>query len=528
MLSMGAHDEVPGWPAPSSPCELVNRFMELTGVDAATALDCIDKADGCSIPLQDAITNYLDACDDVQMCRDGRGALRRESAVVPVTAGQARVHAERRLLSPPVSKRPRVSDSDTSDRAGAIASAPEYGRVIPEAEARAARDIPHCCETSFAGGSGDYRITRRGAVYTCACPAWRNQRLGPYRTCKHIRELRGDEAERQRLVDEGHTSDLDCVRAGLSSSGSKTTPRATRSKTSGSAADKSLGKAAGSHNPCIEKQVMLAQTWEAGKTDPTGYLMSEKLDGMRAVWDGVALWSRTGNIIVAPAYFASVLPQGFKLDGELFLGRGRFQEVMSVCRSQVPHEISWRNVRYVIFDAPDVKGGLAERLAEASRQLGVGAAHVAHVHEHQVCTGVDHVHKELQRVLSLHPPGEGLMLAAQGKPHRGGRCADVLKVKKFQTNDAKVVGYKIGKGKHVGRLGALECKLRTGRRFDVGSGFTDAEREDYEAKYPIGCVVEFKFFELTTAGVPRFPTFIRNRPDIDPCEFPAQTKTTST
>eukprot|EP00930_Biecheleria_cincta_P085941 TRINITY_DN75302_c0_g1_i1.p1 TRINITY_DN75302_c0_g1~~TRINITY_DN75302_c0_g1_i1.p1 ORF type:complete len:519 (-),score=74.84 TRINITY_DN75302_c0_g1_i1:25-1581(-) len=518
---METEDGLFGWPAPSSPHELVNRFMELTGVDVATALECVDMADGCSIPLQDAITNYLNTHDIVRISHDRQSPPQQESAVVPVVAGQAEVRAKRRLLSPPRCQRPRVSGDDTSDRVGPIASPPKFGRLIPEAEARAAHDIPDGCETSFAGGSGDYRITRRGAIYTCACPSWRNQRLGPYRTCKHIKELRGDEAERQRLVEEGHTSNLDVVRSGLGSRGSATAACATRSKNTGSAADRPLGKAAGSHNPLIEKQVMLAQTWDEGKTSPTGYLMSEKLDGMRAVWDGAALWSRTGNAIAAPAYFLSALPQGFKLDGELFLGRGRFQEVMSVCRSHMPVKAAWQNVRYVIFDAPGAQGGVRERLAEALRQLGAGAGHVARVHEHQVCTGVDHVHKELQRVLSLHPPGEGLMLAAQGKPHRGGRCADILKVKKFQTNDAKVVGYKSGKGKHVGRLGALECKLRTGHRFDVGSGFADAEREDYEARYPIGCVVEFKFFELTTSGIPRFPTFLRIRPDVDPSEFPA-------
>ena len=39
-----------------------------------------------------------------------------------------------------------------------------------------------------------------GGVYSCSCPAWQNQSEPPERrTCKHIRKLRGEEAESQRL-----------------------------------------------------------------------------------------------------------------------------------------------------------------------------------------------------------------------------------------------------------------------------------------------------------------------------------------
>jgi len=279
--------------------------------------------------------------------------------------------------------------------------------------------------------------------------------------------------------------------------------------------------AAKGKNKDIEKGVMLAHNWDEGKVNPKGYLMSEKLDGMRAIWHDGSLWSRAGNIIVAPAFFLAELPKGFKLDGELFLGRGRFSDVMSVCRCHCPNEAAWRNVRYIVFDAPAAKGGLTERLAAARAALGECAGAVVRVHPQVVCEGVEHVYKELDRILALDPPAEGLMLAASNKPHRGGRCNDILKVKKFHTQDAKVVGHKPGKGKHVGRLGALECRLRSGQRFDVGSGFSDADRDAYQANYPIGTIVEFRYFEITDAGVPRFPTFVRIRPDVDPSEFPA-------
>lgn len=276
----------------------------------------------------------------------------------------------------------------------------------------------------------------------------------------------------------------------------------------------------GPRNPSIESQVMLAQRWEAGKTDPTAYLMSEKLDGMRAIWDGTALFTRTGKPIAAPPYFTQALPVGVHLDGELFLGRGKFQNVVSVCRTKSADEARWRKVRYVIFDAPHAQGGIAERLNEARSALGTEVGDVAHVHSHIVCQGAEHVFEELARITALTPPGEGLMLAAPNRAHRGGRCTDILKVKIFHTEDAKVVEHKEGKGRHLGRLGALGCRLRSGSCFDLGSGFSDADREDHLRKYPVGTIVEFRYFELTEAGVPRFPTFARLRPDIDPSEFP--------
>ena len=90
------------------------------------------------------------------------------------------------------------------------------------------------------------------------------------------------------------------------------------------------GGGGGGKNVAIEKKVMLAHPWKEDKQDPTGYLMSEKLDGMRAVWDGSAMYTRSGGVIHAPSDFVSALPQAFSLDGELFLGRGNFNQVMSV------------------------------------------------------------------------------------------------------------------------------------------------------------------------------------------------------
>lgn len=506
--------------APPSPREAMVRFAELTGVAAARAVAYVQVADGHNVPLDKAIASFLETGQPVDAARLAAARLAIGDPLPPKRPRLAGADDKVPSAAAAIAARTGPAASATASAGviavtAAVAEAPLVGRVIPEAEALAARGIPDGCETQLSGGSGPYRITRRGDVYTCTCPAWRNQKLGPYRTCKHVRELRGDEAERLRLVDAGHVPHLEVLRAGLAGGA------ASSGGGSGGAAAAKAAACVGGKNPHIEKGVMLAHNWDEGKVNPKGYLMSEKLDGMRAIWDAGGLWSRAGNSIAAPAYFLAALPKGVKLDGELFLGRGRFQDVMSVCRSGVPNETAWRRVRYVVFDAPSTAGGLAERLAAARAAIPESAAEVVRVHPQVVCEGVDHVYKELDRILALVPPAEGLMLAVPNKPHRGGRCNDILKVKKFHTDDAKVVGHKLGKGRLVGRLGALECRLRSGHRFDVGSGFSDADRDAYLMRYPVGTIVEFRYFEITDGGVPRFPTFLRVRPDLTAAEFPA-------
>ena len=102
------------------------------------------------------------------------------------------------------------------------------------------------------------------------------------------------------------------------------------------------------------------------------------------------------------------------------------------------------------------------------------------------------------------------MLRQPDSLYESGRSATLLKVKRFQDAEAQVVAHEPGKGRHRGRLGSLICELAGGVRFAVGSGLTDAERENPPA---IGTVVTFRFQELSDRGVPRFPTFVRVRSD---------------
>lgn len=256
----------------------------------------------------------------------------------------------------------------------------------------------------------------------------------------------------------------------------------------------------------------LAAAYDESKHDVAGWLLSEKLDGMRCLWDGKgALWSRTGHRVPAPSYILACLPAGTPLDGELFLGRGKFQDCMSIVRRQ-DMPATWKRIKYVIFDAPTAPGATSARIAAARAALAAlpeSGRPYAEVLEQTVCRGRDHVREELARIEALK--GEGVMLR-KDCAHRGGRTTDLLKVKSSHDAEAVVTAHVAGSGKNAGRLGALLCTAK-GKAFKVGTGFSDAERDSPPA---VGAVITYKYSELTVAGLPRFPAFLRTRPDVHP------------
>jgi DNA ligase-1 len=321
-------------------------------------------------------------------------------------------------------------------------------------------------------GSKPYILKNVGGVYSCTCPAWRNQSIGiEQRTCKHLRKLRGDAAEDERL-------------------GGAAPPPKAKTSTRDSKAP----------------PLLLAETWDS-TADLTGWWMSEKLDGVRAYWDGKQLLSRLGNLLHAPDWFVADLPD-MALDGELWLNRKAFQKTVSIVRRQDKSDL-WKQVVYVVFDAPAIDDPFEKRLALFQELFSKRNHPHARPHEQTPCQHLDHLRAELARVIGLG--GEGLMLRQPGSAYQIGRSATLLKVKMFQDAEAKVIGHQAGKGRHKGRLGALEVELADGTRFSVGTGFSDKERENPPA---VGSVITFRFQELSDGGVPRFPSFVRTAPKV--------------
>ncbi len=238
------------------------------------------------------------------------------------------------------------------------------------------------------------------------------------------------------------------------------------------------------------------------------YWVSEKLDGVRAYWDGVAFYSRRGNRYRAPAWFLEGLP-GEPLDGELWMGRGTFDELSGVVRRAAPDDEAWRAIRYMVFDLPAHAGTFDERLARLKAVIdGLETPHVQLVRQFRVADEA-----ELMAALNtvVGQGGEGLMLRRGGSAYRPGRSDDLLKLKMYDDAEAVVVAHLPGKGKYEGMMGSLLVELPDGRRFKLGSGFTDEDRRVPPAP---GTTVTFRFNGKTTNGIPRFASFLRVRREI--------------
>lgn len=248
--------------------------------------------------------------------------------------------------------------------------------------------------------------------------------------------------------------------------------------------------------------ILLAQTYR-GQIDVASYLVSEKLDGVRALWDGKKLSFRSGKEIQAPRWFLEALPKQ-PLDGELWMGRGSFERLSGIVRRDSPDNAEWRQVLYMIFELPGAAGSFRER-AESIRQI-VSQANVPWLREIDQFSLVDRSALQTQFNKIVKAGAEGLMLHHADAEYQTGRSDVLLKMKPWDDAEAEVVGHKPGKGKHAGALGALRVRTPEGREFYLGSGFTDEQR-----RHPpeIGMVVTYRYREFTEKGLPRFATFLR-------------------
>ncbi|KGM57463.1 DNA ligase [Lysobacter arseniciresistens ZS79] len=256
-------------------------------------------------------------------------------------------------------------------------------------------------------------------------------------------------------------------------------------------------------------RVMLASTYEAGIAVDE-YWVSEKLDGVRGRWDGQRLWTRGGQPIAAPAWFTKGWP-ATPMDGELWLGRGRFEDVSVLVRLGTPDAPAWRGLRFMVFDLPAHGGRFGARV-EAMRSL-LGKAAVPWLQPVKQYRVADAAALDRMFDAVVTAGGEGLMLHHRDARYGAGRSEWLLKYKPYDDAEARVVGHTAGTGKYTGMLGALVVERPDGLRFRLGSGFSDAQRADPP---PLGAWVTYRHNGLTTNGVPRFARFLRVRHEFPP------------
>lgn len=247
--------------------------------------------------------------------------------------------------------------------------------------------------------------------------------------------------------------------------------------------------------------LMLATKWDDA-LDPAGWWMSEKYDGVHGYWDGTRMLTRQGEPIAIPEDLRRELPD-FSLDGELWAGHGRFQRTVATVRDAVPGP-GWSDIRYLVFDVPTAPGPFEARMAVFHDWLRAHPAQRVAAVAQIRCTGRAHLTAFLAEVEGRG--GEGVMLRVPASPYVAGRSEHLRKYKSFDDTEAVVRGYRPGKGKYAGMVGALDVELPDGTRFAVGSGLSDQDRR---SPPPIGSVITFKHHGWTEAGKPRFPVFWR-------------------
>jgi len=235
------------------------------------------------------------------------------------------------------------------------------------------------------------------------------------------------------------------------------------------------------------------------------YFVSEKLDGLRAYWDGEQLISRQGNRFTAPLWFTRNFPTT-ALDGELWISRQQFEKVSGIVRTQNVNNSHWQQVKFMIFDLPLSPAPFSQRIQQMQQLVDQANSPYLQIIKQQKLTSITALYALLDKVVDEN--GEGLMLHHEQALYQHKRNRDLMKLKKFEDAEAIVIGHLSGKGKYKGQLGSLLVKTDDGITFKIGSGFSDKERQ---SPPPIGATISYRFTGKTRNNVPRFASFMRVR-----------------
>jgi len=253
----------------------------------------------------------------------------------------------------------------------------------------------------------------------------------------------------------------------------------------------------------IKPSVQLAMKYHQA-INVKDYFVSEKYDGIRAIWNGKVLKTRAGNKIYAPDWFTAKLPDIW-LDGELWSARGEFEFISSTIRKKQA-DLNWHKIKYMVFDAPDKNKPFHLRYQNYKQQIqSLALKHIVAVTQFEISNN-----EGLNQILDnyVSKGAEGLILHYKNAIFRSGRSNNVIKLKPFMDAEATVIAHLPGKGKYQGMLGSLLVKTNLGVEFRIGSGFTDSER----ANPPnIGDVITFSYHGVTKNQVPKFASYMRVR-----------------
>ena len=252
----------------------------------------------------------------------------------------------------------------------------------------------------------------------------------------------------------------------------------------------------------------------------SGWLASEKLDGVRAYWDGENLLSRQGKKLNTPLSFTKNFPK-FALDGELYAKELKFEEIQASVMDKLPDEKAWNRLKFHIFDVPEASGGLPRRLEVLAKFLKNEPNDNLIIIKQIKMRDNAHFLKFAESIIAKG--GEGAVVREPNAPYERKRSKNALKFKKFKDAECEVIAVNKGSGKYANFAGSLTCKAlggkddkekagepKEGTIFKIGSGLSDKNRQEPPK---IGSIITYKFQNLTANGKPRFPIFLRIRED---------------
>ena len=303
--------------------------------------------------------------------------------------------------------------------------------------------------------------------YWCDCPSRKFHGTKGDNTCKHIEALRSGEQLQQRNA-------MPVI----------VTPPISTSKTS--------------------FPVALAEKYEPQKHNAIGMVYMEKYDGFYAHYDISTrkIFSRSGNELFIPDWFIDQMPT-LSVTGELYGGKGNFSRFSGLFNSNDTSNARWKDVKFMIFDVVDEPLKSMTFKDRMALVQGYSTSNVEAVSIHD-CISQRQLDSAFDAI--VQSGGEGLMLR-KNVAYKAGRSADLLKYKKKDTVDGKVVGYTKGTGRFANFIGSVILETREGNRFKC----VPPDRTNPPS---LGTFAEVECFEVTSAGVPRHPRWSRTRTDI--------------
>ncbi|OQX75123.1 MAG: DNA ligase [Campylobacteraceae bacterium 4484_4] len=241
-----------------------------------------------------------------------------------------------------------------------------------------------------------------------------------------------------------------------------------------------------------------------GDENITGWVMSEKLDGIRGYWDGKRLLTKNGHPIHAPKWFTHNFPP-FALDGELWSGRGQFETTQSTVLDRTPSQ-KWQKITYQIFEVPNQKGDFFRRLERARSWFAAHPSRYARIIPQYPIKNRAHLKRFLEKIEKRG--GEGVIVKDPHLAYFTGRSAHILKLKSAPDMEGRVIAINPGKGKFTGMMGSLTLRLEDGTIFRLGTGFTLDERKNPP---PVGSLVTFRYRGFNKNHIPKFASYMRIR-----------------